>query len=233
LVQPNDPLSEFGESRQKPGIQLTEMLATKRRFAACANLVTIMEDEIDYTKHTEAELVDMFGRLDPRWAPAECTRLAKLLTELGYIVTPGATGPGSAAPGTAKLQALIGSSSPFECEVDFGPTSGPLSYLKVSRNCMGFIDSGSLVCDGVYVWISGRVLSSRGLPSLFQENAQLACRQIANVESQGRMVRFECNVENVAGDAINLWLADATAAARLVRILPKRRTKDFHPRLAQ
>jgi hypothetical protein len=209
------------------------MLAGKRLFAACANLVPIMEDEIDYTKHSEAELVDMFGRLDPRWAPAQCARLAKLLTELGYIVTNGTTGPGSAVPGTAKLQELIGSASPFECEVNFGPTSGAFSYLGISRNGLGFIGSGSLVCDGVYVWISGRVHSSRGLPSLFQENSQLVCRQIANVEMKDRLVRFEFNVEDVAGAPMCLWLSDATAAARLVRILPKRRTKDFQPRLTQ
>ena len=42
-----------------------------------------VESEIDYTKHTEAELVDMFGRLDPRWAPEECARLGKFLAERG------------------------------------------------------------------------------------------------------------------------------------------------------
>jgi hypothetical protein len=36
-----------------------------------------VESEIDYKEHTESELVDMFGRLDPRYAPAECARLGK------------------------------------------------------------------------------------------------------------------------------------------------------------
>lgn len=135
-----------------------------------------MEDAIDYTKHTEAELVDMFGRLDPRWASAECARLAKHLTEHGYVVTEGGTGPGSAVPGTAKLQALIGLSSPYECDVDFSPIAGPLGYLGAWRNYIGFVGSGNLVCDGVYIWISGRVHSTRTVVSLFQENAQLACR---------------------------------------------------------
>jgi hypothetical protein len=192
-----------------------------------------MDDEIDYKQHTEPELVDMFGRLDPRWVSAECARLARHLTELGYIVTEGTTGPGSAVPGTAKLQALMGLSSPFECDVGFSPASGSFGFLDAWRNCFEFVGSGTLVCDGVYVWISGRVHSNSTLVSLFQENAQLACRQIANVELQGRMVRFECNVEDVAGDAICLWLADATAAARLARILPRRQTKDIHPRLVQ
>lgn len=34
-----------------------------------------MENEIDYTKHTEPELVEMFGRMDPRYAPANTARL--------------------------------------------------------------------------------------------------------------------------------------------------------------
>jgi hypothetical protein len=69
--------------------------------------------------------------------------------------------------------------------------------------------------------------------TLVEENTQLACHQIANVESADRMVRFEYNVLDVCGDAIFLWLADASAAARLVRILPGRRTKDFHRQLKQ
>jgi hypothetical protein len=57
-----------------------------------------VDDKSDYTKYAEPELVDMFGRLDPRYAQAECTRLAKFLRERGYIVTDGITGPGSATP---------------------------------------------------------------------------------------------------------------------------------------
>jgi hypothetical protein len=85
----------------------------------------------------------MFSRLDPRWAPAECARLSKHLTSLGYIVTDGTTGPGSAVPGIAKLQTLIGSSTPFECEVAFAPTTGFFSYLGFPRNAFGFIGSGT------------------------------------------------------------------------------------------
>jgi len=38
-----------------------------------------MDDGIDYSQHTEAELVGMFGRMDPRFAPEACARLAKHL----------------------------------------------------------------------------------------------------------------------------------------------------------
>ena len=192
-----------------------------------------VDNEIDYAKHTESELVEMFGRLDPRWASAECARLARFLTEHGYLVTVGTTGPGSAVPGPAKLLALIGTSSPFECAVAFGPNTGLLSDLQAPRNTIGFVGGGTLVCDGVYLWLSGRVAYGSGLPPLLEQNAQLACRQIANVESHERLVRFEYDVDTIAGNAMCLWLADATGAARLAQILPKRRTNDFRPRLAQ
>jgi hypothetical protein len=192
-----------------------------------------VDDEIDYSQHSEPELVDMFGRLDPRYAPDECVRLAKYLSERGYIVTNGTTGPGSAAPSPERMQTLLGSPSPFECKVQFGPTGSFFGFRGSSRNGIGFIGSGTLVCDGLYVWISGRLAGRYGIPSLVEENAQLPLHQIANVESDGRVVRFQFNVDDVEGSAITLWLADVTEAARLVRVLPKRRTKDFHPRLAQ
>lgn len=106
-----------------------------------------MGGEIDYTEHTDPELVDMFGRLVPRWAPAECAPLAQYLTDHGYIAIEGGMGPGSAAPGSAKLQELIGSPSPFECEVTFSPTAGPLGYLGVPDNGLAFIGEGTLDCD--------------------------------------------------------------------------------------
>jgi hypothetical protein len=203
----------------------------ERPFIACATLSPV-DDEIDYTQHSEPELVDMFGRLDPRYAPAECTRLGKYLSQRGYTVTDGTTGPGSATPTPDKLQTLIGSTTRFECQVEFGPNKGFLSFMGWLRNPFGFTGSGTLVTDGIYVWINGRVANDGILTPLIEENTQLSSRQIANVESADRVVRFEYNVDEVSGPPVLLWLADATAAARLVRVLPKRRTKDFRPRLA-
>jgi hypothetical protein len=76
-------------------------------------------------------------------------------------------------------------------------------------------------------------LTTAPLMTPVEENTQLACHQIANVESADRMVRFEYNVLDVCGNAVSLRLADANAAARLVGVLPGRRTKDFHPHLSQ
>jgi rhomboid protease GluP len=189
-----------------------------------------VDSEIDYTKHTEAELVDMFGRLDPRYAPAECTRLAKYLADQGYIVTEGGTGPGSAVPSPAKLETLIGSSQPIEWEVDFGNTARTFG-LGPAQNGFGFVGSGTMQTDGISVWLSGRVSRGGSLPSLVEENTQLSCRQIANVESEDRLVRFGYNVADEEDDSISLWLSDKSAAEKLVAILPKRRTKEFRSQI--
>jgi rhomboid protease GluP len=183
-----------------------------------------VEGEIDYKEHTESELVEMFGRMDPRYAPAECARLGKYLTDQGYLVTDGALGPGSAVPSSAKLQALIGSPHPIEWNVDFDNTTRALDRLTPAQNDFGFVGSGTLQTDGISLWLSGRV-ATRG--SLRQEYTQLSCQRIANVESDGRLVRFGYNVVEVESDSICLWLPDNSAAEKLIGILPKRRTKNF------
>jgi rhomboid protease GluP len=183
-------------------------------------------NEIDYTKHTEPELVEMFGRMDPRYAPAECARLGRYLTEHGFVVTDGGTGPGSAEPSPEKLQALIGLPRPFECNVDFGNATRSLGQLGPAQNTFGFVGSGTLVTDGISVWLSGQV-SRTGV----QENAQLSCRQIANVESQGRLVRFGYDVTDVEDNSIVLSLPDISAVEKLVAILPKNRTHEFRSQI--
>ena len=62
-----------------------------------------MDSSIDYTQHTETELVDMFGRMDPRYAPAECARLGKYLGDQGYIVAEGATTLTCILPSTGRI----------------------------------------------------------------------------------------------------------------------------------
>jgi hypothetical protein len=99
----------------------------------------------------------MFGRLDPRYSPHECARLGKHLAELGYLVTEGDTGPGSAVPSSAKIQALLGSPRPFECDVEFGTVSGPSGYLAPTHNDFGFVGPGKLRSDGVCFYLSGQV----------------------------------------------------------------------------
>jgi len=187
-----------------------------------------VDGEIDFTAHTEPELVEMFGRMDPRYAPTDCARLGKLLAERGYIVTDGETGPGYAVPSPAKLRALIGSSHPIEYNVDFGPGG----RLESMHNDLGFVGSGKLTVDGISVWISGRSGRRQGLvSSLSEQQVRLPIRNIVNVESQEQLVRFEYSGEDMDDGAITVRLADDSAVARLVSLLPKERTAGSRPQI--
>jgi hypothetical protein len=115
-----------------------------------------MDGEIDFTKYSEAELLEVWGRIDPRSAPINCARLKELLVERGYIVQGGTLLPGSATPSPAKLQALIGSDRPISCEVTFGGTSGLFGWLAPAYNAFGLVGSGRLTADGVHVQLSGK-----------------------------------------------------------------------------
>jgi len=190
-----------------------------------------MDGEIDYTKRTEAELLEMFGRLDPRFAPDECARLGKLLAERGYIVTQGDTGPGSVQPSARKLQELIGSSHPYEFNVEFGRSTTPMSLLEPTRNDLGFVGSGTLRADGICVYLFGQLGPGRGVPSRSHAQLQIPTRRITNVELQGRLVRFEYDSDELDHGPITLQLENDSAAATLITVLPKTRTKSFRPQL--
>ena len=180
-----------------------------------------MESSIDYSRHTENELVEMFGRLDPRYAPEKCAQLGQYLSERGYLVTQGDTGPGFAQPSAAKLRELIGSSRPFKTAVEFGNPYGLMSYADPTHNVMGLAGSGELRTDGIYVYLSTRVAQVR-----------LPARYIVNVESKGRLVRFEYRREgDEASGAIRLQTTDDAAAAALVTLLPATKTPAFRPQI--
>jgi rhomboid protease GluP len=191
-----------------------------------------MDGEIDYTKYDESELVDMFSRTDPRWAPINCARLKQLLVDRGYIVRDGGLGPGSAVPSPEKLQSLIGSASPIECKVTFAQKAGPFRWLEPSHNDFDFGDSGTLVADGIHLQLSGRRAGLPGLfGSLFQRRVQLSWRGIVDVELDENVVHFAYHTPVAADGAITLWLPDRCAAEQLAAVLPKERTENYRPQL--
>jgi rhomboid protease GluP len=191
-----------------------------------------MGSAIDYTKLSEAELVDMFSRTDPRFAPDECARLGELLTKLGYIVTQGETGPGSVKPSASKLQMLIGSSHPKEFNVEFGKGGPLINYLSRTHNDFGFIGSGTLRTDGIYVYLSGQLARRPYLVSSGpRREEQIPNQRIANVEVQGQFVRFEYDPDELEHGSMTVQLDSNSAAAALVALLPTTRTKDFRPQI--
>jgi rhomboid protease GluP len=181
-----------------------------------------VENEIDFTAHTEAELVEMFGRMDPRYAPEQCAKLAQLLADRGYLVTDGGLGPGYAVPSPTQLLTLIGSSEPVSWEVDFGTGK----WLSPAQNDLHRVGRGRLTVDGMSVWISGR-----RSPQGPVREIQLPYRSIVNVESRGQWVRFEYQGADIDHGAITVRLADESAALQLLALLPKVRTGSFRPQI--
>lgn len=91
-----------------------------------------MDDtRIDYTHHPDWELAEMFGRMDPRYAPEECARLGKYLAARGYIVTPGEVGPGSAIlKGTPPNEGVDGASATESADDNFFKSGNPALSAK-------------------------------------------------------------------------------------------------------
>jgi rhomboid protease GluP len=187
------------------------------------------DGEIDFTKYGEAELVEMFGRIDPRSAPINSARLKQVLVELGYIVQDGVLLPGSATPSAAKLRALIGSDRPIECKVTFGPTTGLFGWLEPAHNAFGLVGSGTLTADGVHVRLSGRRAGLFG--SLFKREVEFTWTGISDVEWDGNVVLFTYRAHLATDGAITLWFSDQATAQRFAAVLPKERTVEFHPQL--
>jgi rhomboid protease GluP len=198
--------------------------------------MAVVEDKIDYSKHPEWELVEMFGRMDPRYAPEECARLGRHLTALGYIVTDGGTGPGLVVPSPAKYEALFGSPppAPVPFAVSFGQSEGALSRFEPAHNDFGLIGKGMLRTDGIQVEIVGRFAGGlRALvPRLPARAMQLQCRNIVDLESDGNAVLFAYGAPGKADSGLTLWLSDEAAAQSLVAVLPKERRRGFRPQLA-
>jgi len=192
-----------------------------------------MEDEIDLTAHTEAELVDRFGRMDRRYAPAECARVAAFLSEHGYIVTQGQLGPGFAEPSPAKMQALIGSSRPIDFDVEFGRGANPFSLSTPTHNDLGFIGTGTLKVNGVSVLLTGQGAKMQpALPATSSKmEVQLSYSLIFDVESQGEFLRFAYKAGDFEAGAVTLRILASGGAERLVALLPKEKSKNFRSQI--
>ena len=140
-----------------------------------------MDGELDFTKYEESELVEMFGRMDPRFAPQNYARLKTLLTARGYIIRDATWGAGSAVPSAEKLQALVGSPQPIQLKIQFDQTTGLFRWLEPAHNEFGFVGAGTLEADGISLRLTGRRAAGvmvGPLLSLFQYREQLSWRGI-------------------------------------------------------
>ena len=215
----------------QPAFGQPQMPALKRPFIACVRL-SVVENKIDFTKHAESELVDMFSRLDPRFAPAECERLAKYLADRGYIVTEGSTGRAPQCP-HQEVESLTGAASPIKCAVNFGQSTGPFRRFEPAHNDFNFVGAGTLEANGVEVQLSGRLAGALPgiLGSFSRRTSRLLWQNIVNVECAESVVYFDYHSAGTSNRGITLWLADSATAEQIVAILPKERTADFRPQL--
>ncbi len=184
----------------------------------------------DYEKYDDADLIEAFGRMDPRWAASECARVKELLGTRGYVVRDGQTGPGFVEPTAEKLQALIGSPRPIECRVTFGESAGFFRWLEPAHNDFGLIGRGQLQADGLYVRLTGRRGGLLSVPcGWLKRHEQLRWRDIVDVERDGNWVHFAERRVDSAPRGITICLPDGAAAERLDAVLPRERTAGFRP----
>lgn len=189
--------------------------------------------EIDYTKYSEGELIEMFGRMDPRWAPVESARLKKVLIGLGYDVIDGGIGPGRAVPSAEKMNALIGSPRALRYPVKYLGAGGLLSGFGLWQNAFNLAGTGTLEADGLYLRLDGRIGGSLALfsSSLNRQQVELEWRNIVDVDSVERTLRVGYRVDESDYKSLTLLLPDQEAVERLVAVLPKERTSTVRPDL--
>jgi rhomboid protease GluP len=194
-----------------------------------------MDGQIDFTQFEESELVEMFSRIDPRFAPINAERLKTLLIQKGYVIYDDDWGPGTAVPSPAKLQSLIGSPQPVQFEVKFSENTGLFRGLEPAHNDFGFIGSGSVKADAAILSISGRRLGIAFgfIGSFVPQRTDLNRKCITDVESDSNAVHIVYRPQGENSKAITLYLPDPPAAQRLSATLPQARSSDFKPQLKE
>lgn len=194
-----------------------------------------MDGELDLTQFDESQLVEMFSRIDPRFAPINAGRLKALLIQKGYVIYDEVVGPGTAVPSPAKLQTLIGSPQPVQFPVKFSENTGLFHGLEPAHNDFGLIGSGSVTADETMLSISGRKLGMTfGLIGSFvPRRTELNRKCIVDVESESNAVHVVYRPQGQSSKAITLYLPDASAAHRLSATLPQARSPDFRPQLKE
>ncbi|HEY2685206.1 MAG TPA: hypothetical protein VGI93_16930 [Steroidobacteraceae bacterium] len=178
-----------------------------------------MDGEIDLTGIGETTLIEMYERMDPRYAPKNCARVRQALIALGYLVTDNEQGPGTVEPGPEKLKALTGAAQPFECEarIDWGVI---LYGSRMTRYVLGRVRTDGVTFE---VWADG-LIAALGRGETFD------CEHIVNVETFRNQIRVEIRRDG-ATHAVVLQLPGDRDALRLAGILPKTRTADFRSEL--
>lgn len=189
-----------------------------------------MPNEIDYAARNDYDLIEIFGRVDPRWAPKIYAQIKEILIKRGYLVSDRYTGLGSVVPSPDKLIELIGSDHPFQCEIAFAGRR--YLYSFVARNDFGLSGSGSLLADGIHLRMTGGYAGGfPGVLGLLKE-VELFWLDIVDVETYENVVRFSYKTDS-RPRYMTLWVANRLTADQLGNVLPKTRTAEFGDRLKE
>ena len=184
-----------------------------------------MTGEVDYGRYTEAELLEVLRRIDPRRSGQNFHRLTAALEGRGYIVT--VTEYGSA-------RAVLREDAPrrsLDATVRFGAGGGPLTWMEPSRNDFRLVGSGCVQVDNATVQITGRRLGLLAGP-FFTHTICLDRERIINAETDANAVRFEYRENASTIRAMTLWLDNSSTAERLIQLLPTQRDPEFRGQLA-
>ncbi|MEJ0038928.1 MAG: rhomboid family intramembrane serine protease [Gammaproteobacteria bacterium] len=184
-----------------------------------------MNNEVDYAKYTEAELLQVLRSINVFRSGSNFQRLKAALEARGYMVT--TTELGFAV---AKLRGDAPRIS-LDASVRFSSTRGALAWMEPSRNDFRLVGVGRIQVDNATVRVSGHRFGILFGP-LLTSTTTLDRERIFNVETQAHIVRFEHRMEGGAIKAITLLLDSPDTAERLTQLLPSERTADFHSQLS-
>ena len=181
-------------------------------------------DEVDYSRKTAAELLEILRRIHPHRHRENFANLKATLEARGYVVTVTNFGWPVAAAGPDMAHRSL------QVPIRFSTGRGPVAWMEPARNDYRLVGAGTVTVDPATVAITGRRLGwILGLP--LTRRMELDRERITNVEIIGEAVRFE--YRDPAGDskALTLRCEDASIATRLVELLPSIRKDRFEPML--
>lgn len=186
-----------------------------------------MDGRIDYSRYTEAELLEALDAIDRDRFPENFKRLIAALDACRAASAASATA--QSVTRAAPIEG-IPDAFPEPFPVKLSPGRGPFGWIEPARNNFHLVGRGSLWLGQDFIQVSGhRFLLWLGLP--WVRSIQLERRFIVNVETESNALRLEYRARDCKPKALTVWFDDELTAARVAAALPGERTTDFQPQL--
>lgn len=190
-----------------------------------------LDGDIDFTKYTESQLLQVVRRIDRARYPINYSNLIAALAARRYVVEETDNGLTISRLAAADGSTPDDAAQVLDFPVSFSLSTGPLSWLEPARNDLLLVGAGTISTDGTSVFVTGRRYGVvLGLP--LERDVTLTWANVVNVEADANAVRFEVQEPNKRVCGMTVWLPDSSAAQRLAEALPQVRTASFTPQLA-